>query len=114
MHDDPAVQDFLSQSGLWNFFQIPLMRSTKLLLDKIVIFWDREAECFIIQDERIEITLRDVYFLNGLPVLGMITNTMPKLTQGVSLDYLHDRHCYASTFLHSLYILVCDIKSLQT
>ena len=46
--EDGAVQDTLARRGLLKFFQIPLMRSSRLLLNKLVIFWDRDVECFII------------------------------------------------------------------
>ena len=104
--------DTLSHCGLLKYFQIPLMCSTKCLLDKMVRFWDLDAEFFIIQEERIEITLIDIYFLIMLPMLGVIDDTMPKLTHGVSLDNLCERHCYASAMVHSSYILVCYIESL--
>ena len=78
------------------------MCSTKLLLENLVSYWDQEAECFMIQGEWLEITLRDVHFLTGLPVLGMIGDTMSKLPRGVS------------AFVHKSYKLGCDIESLQT
>ena len=55
--EDGAVHDTLTQSGLLNFFQIPLMCSTNLLMSKLVIFWDRDVECSTKQGERLEITL---------------------------------------------------------
>ena len=55
----------ISLSGIMKHFQILLMRLIKLLLDKLVSFWDQDVECFIIQEERIEITLLDIYFLLG-------------------------------------------------
>ena len=63
MEEDGALQDMLSQCGLLNFFEIPFMCSTKLLLDKMVIYWDGDFECFIIHGERLEITLLDFYHL---------------------------------------------------
>ena len=76
-------------------------------------FWDQEVECFIIYGEWIEITLLDVYFLTGFPMLGVSSDTTSKLTHGVSLDDLCDRNSYASSSMHTLYILVCDIESLH-
>ena len=45
---DEAIHDMLTLCGMLKVFQIPLMHSIKLLLNKIVRFWDRDAKCFII------------------------------------------------------------------
>ena len=58
--------------------------------------------------------LLDVYFFTRLPVLGVIDDTISKITHGVSLEDLRDRHCYASASMHSSYILVCYIERLDT
>ena len=58
--------------------------------------------------------MQDVYFFTGLPMLGVISDTTPKLSHGETLDDLCERHYYASTYVHGSYILICDIESLST
>ena len=90
------------------------MRSTKLLRYKLVSYLDQEVECFMIHGEWLEITLHDVYFLKGLPILGVIDDTTPKLPRGVSMDDLCDRHRYASAYVHTSYIPLYELESLET
>ena len=61
-----------------------------------------------------EITLRDVYFWTSLHVLGLISETMPKIPSGVSMHDLYDKNFYSWSYVHKSYILVCDIESLVT
>ena len=61
---------------------------------------------FIIQEEWIEITPLDIYFLTRTPMLSIINDTMSKLTHGVSLEDVCDRNLYASSYVHLSYILV--------
>ena len=77
-------------------------------------FWDVGGECFIIQGQHVEITLRDVYFLTGLPMLGVFGNMAPKLSHGESLDDICERHYYASMYVCGSYILYFHIESLST
>ena len=88
VYEDGTVVDTLTQCGLLNYLHIRLMHSTNMLLDKLVKFWDREAKCLIIQEDRIDIKILDIYFLAGLPMLGVIGDTTPKLTHGVLVDDL--------------------------
>ena len=90
------------------------MHSEKILLAKLVSYLDRDSECFIIQGEGLDITLLDVYFFTGFPLLGMIGETSPNLPRGVSMDDLCSRNCYASAYVHNSYILLCKTKSLET
>ena len=50
----------------------------------------------------------------GLLMLGVIGDTPPKLSHGENLDDICERHCYASTYVHESYILVCKIEILLT
>ena len=88
------------------------MHSEKILLKKLVRYWDLKVELFMIQGEKLEITHYDVYFLRGLLVLGVISDMTLKFLRGVSMYDLFSRNCYASTFVHNSYILVCNIASL--
>ena len=71
----------------------------KILLETLVGFWDTNAECFIIQGERLKIMLQDFYFLDGIPMLGVIGNTMPKHSDKETLDDLFKRNYYASSIV---------------
>ena len=41
------------------------MKSLRLLLQTLVRFWDIREEDFIIQEQRIEVTLLDMYFFDS-------------------------------------------------
>ena len=108
------MKDIVALCGILKLFEIPLMCLEKLLLNKLVSFWDRHLECLIIQGERLEITLRDVYLFTSLPLLGIIDDISRKLPRGVLMDDLCARNCYATAYVYAPYILVCDIESLET
>ena len=55
-----------------------------------------------------------MYFFTGLTLLGVIGDITLKLSRGVLMDDLCAKHCYASAYVHSSYILVCDIESLES
>ena len=69
---------------------------------------------FLFQGQRIEITLEDVYFITGLPILGVVGDLAPVLSQGETLEDLCDRHYYATTYVCASYILMCDIEDFST
>ena len=48
------------------------MQSLGLLMQTLISFWDVTEEVFLFQGQRIEITLEDVYFIIGLPILGVV------------------------------------------
>ena len=56
----------------------------------------------------------DVYFLTGLPMLGVVGDLEPVLSQGETLEELCDRHSYTMAYVHGSYILMYDIKDLLT
>ena len=58
--------------------------------------------------------LEDVYFLIGLPMLGVVSDLTPMLSRGETLEELCDRHYYATAYVCSSYILMCDIEDLST
>ena len=58
--------------------------------------------------------LEDVYFITGLPLLGVLGDLAPILYQGETLEDLCDRHCYTTTYVRGSYILMCDIEELST
>ena len=57
--------------------------------------------------------LLNIYIFYWLHILGVIYDSTLNLSHGVSLDDLYEKHFYASTSVHSSYILVCDIESLE-
>ena len=66
------------------------MKSLGLLLQTLVSFWDVDEEVFLFQGQRIEITLEDVYFITGLPILGVVGDLVPVLSQEDTLEDLCD------------------------
>ena len=77
---DESVHGALAHCGLLKFMHIPLMKSLHLLLQTLVSFWDNGEETFMIQGQRVEITLLDMYFLTGLPMLGVTGDLAPVLS----------------------------------
>ena len=72
---DQGVHRVLAKFGVLKFLENPLMRAGEPLLAQIISYWDPEHEVFVVQGHRIELTVQDVYFLTGLPPLGMVGNT---------------------------------------
>ena len=64
----------LARYGVLKFLENPLMRAREPLLARIISYWDLDHEAFIVQGHRIELTIQDLYFLTGLPPLGMVGN----------------------------------------
>ena len=73
-----------------------------------------EEEDVLFQGHHIEIMLMDVYFLTGLPMLGVVGDLALVLSRGETLEELCDKHCYATAYVRGSYILMCDIKDLST
>ena len=68
----------------------------------------------MIQGHCVEITLLDMYFLTGLPMLGFFDDLVPVLSHGETLEELCHRHYYMTTYVRGSQILTCDIKDLST
>ena len=96
---DGNVHDTLAHCGLLKFMRIPLMKSLCLLLQTLVRFWDIGEEAFLFHDQCIEITLVDVYFLTGLPMLGFVGDLAPMLSLGKTLEGRHWRSYVTSTVM---------------
>ena len=111
---DGGVRDTLARCGLLKFMRISLMQSLGLLMQTLIGFWDVAEEVFLFQGQHIEITLEEVYFIAGLPILGLVGDLVPKLSRGETLEELCDRHCYATAYVHDSYVLMCDIEELST
>ena len=65
----------MARFGVLKFVENPLMRAREPLLACIVSYWDLDQEVFIVQGHQIELMVQDIYFLTGLPPLGMVGNT---------------------------------------
>ena len=55
-----------------------------------------------------------MYFITGLPILGVVGDLAPVLSRGETLEDLCDRHYYATTYVCGSYIPMCDIEELST
>ena len=76
------------------------MQSLRLLMQTLVSFWDADEEVFLFQGQHIEIMLADVYFIIGLPMLGVVGDLALVLSCGETLEELCDWHCYATAYVH--------------
>ena len=74
---DGGVRDTLALCRLLKFMRIPLMWSLGLLMQNLISFWDVTKEVFLFQGHHIEITIEDVYFITGLPILGVVGDLAP-------------------------------------
>ena len=90
------------------------MQSFGSLMQTLISFWDVTEEVFLFQGQCIEITLEDVYFITGLPILGVVGDLAPVLSQGETLEDLCEQNCYATAYVCGSYILMCDIEELST
>ena len=66
------------------------------------------------QGHRIELTVQDVYFLTGLPPLGMVGNTQPVLPQGRHIMEFVERHCQPGLQVKGTRIPIGDLERLET
>ena len=94
--------------------QILLMWSLGLLMQTLISFRDVIEEVFLFQGHRIKITLEDVYFITGLPILGVVGDLAPVLSQGETLEDLCEQNCYTTAYVCGSYILMCDIEEFST
>ena len=76
-----GVRDTLAHCGLLKFMRIPLMQSLHLLMQTLIGCWGVAEEVFLFQGQCIDITLEDVYSITGLPILGVVGDLVPVLSQ---------------------------------
>ena len=50
----------------------PLMRVGDPLPSRIVSYWAPDQEVFVVQGHKIEVTLQDIYFMTGIPPIGVV------------------------------------------
>ena len=63
---------------------------------------------------RIELTVQDVYFLTGVPPLGMVGNTQPVLHRGWNIMEYVDRHFRPGLQVKGTQIPIGDLERLET
>ena len=90
------------------------MRAREPLLAQIVSYWDPDHEVFIVQGHRIELTVQDIYFLTGLPPLGMVGNTQPMLPRGQNIMEFGECHFRPSLHVKGTQIPIGDLERLET
>ena len=93
---DQGVRRALVRFGVLKFVENPLMRIWEPLLAWIVSYWDPDHKVFIVQGHRIELTVQDLYFLTGLPPLGMVGNTQLVLPRQHNIMEFVERYCRPS------------------
>jgi len=62
----------LSHYGVLKLVENPLMRVGEPLLLRIVSYWAINQEAFVVQGHKIELTLQDIYFMTGIPPIGVV------------------------------------------
>ena len=66
------------------------------------------------QGHRIELTVQDIYFLTGLPPLGMVGNTQPILPCGQNIIEFLERHFRLGLQVKGTRIPIGDLERLET
>ena len=87
-----------------------MMRSAGLLLNRLVGFWEPNILAFRVQGERVDLTLTDVYFLTGLPCLGRVADTQPRVSANLDMDDMLEQFCGPEARVHRNALLVRDLR----
>ena len=111
---DQGVHRVLARYGVLKFLENPLMRAGEPLLARIISNWDPDQEAFVVQGHRIELTVQDLYFLTGLPPLGMVGNTQLVLPHGHNIMEFVERHCRPGVRVKGTRISIGDLERLET
>ena len=61
------------------------------------------------QGERVDLTLIDVYFLTGLPCLGRVADTQPRVSADIDMEDMLERYCSPEARVHRNALLVRDL-----
>ena len=109
VREDRQVRSVLGLFGLLKFTQVPMMRSAALLLNRLISFWEPYIQAFRVQGERVDLTLTDVYFLTGLPCLGRVVDTQPRVSADIDMDDMLERFCGPEARVHRNALLVRDL-----
>jgi hypothetical protein len=82
----PTVQRSLAASGLLKFFECPLIRAPKYLLQFLIEMWSPQQHYFLVRGEQVAFTaVEDIYFLTGLPFRGTLLPAVPTLLRDTDL-----------------------------
>ena len=111
---DQGVRHELARYGVLKFLENPLMRAREPLLARIISYWDPDQEAFVVQGHRIKLTVQDLYFLIGLPPLGMVGNMQPVLPRGRDIMEFVERHCRPGVRVKGTRISIGDLERLET
>ena len=60
------------------------------------------------------LTVQDIYFLTGLPPLGMVGNTQPVLPRGRNIMEFVEHHCRLGLHVKGTRIPIGDLERLET
>ena len=90
------------------------MRAREPFLAQIVSYWDSDHEAFIVQGHLNELTVQDIYFLTGLPPLGMVGNTQPMLPRGQNIIEFVKHHYQLGLHVKGTQIPIRDLERLET
>ena len=69
--NDPGTVRALRECGLLKYFKLSRMRQKIELLEFLVRSWDPVTEVFHIKNQRVPITVEDIYFLTGFSRRGL-------------------------------------------
>ena len=110
VREDHQVRSMLGLFGLLKFAEVPMIRLAALLLNRLVGFWEPDIQAFRVQGERVDLTLTDVYFLTGLPCLGRVADTQPRVSADIDMDDMLERFCGPEARVHRNALLVRDLQ----
>ena len=69
--NDPSTVRALRECGLLKYLNLSTMRQQIEILEFLVQAWDLATEVFHIKNQRVPITVEDIYFLTGLLRRGL-------------------------------------------
>ena len=67
---DQATMVSLRNCGLLKFFMCLVLQVQPLLLQWMVGMWELDSQCFLVEDQLLDIKIDDIYFLTGLSRRG--------------------------------------------
>jgi hypothetical protein len=110
--EEPGVRATLETCGLLKFFECPLIRAQKYLLQFLIQMWSLELHCFLVRGEQIPFTvMEDVYFLTGLPFWGTPLPVELVLPRGMLLATIGRRYCSGQKFMSRIVVSISSIDS---
>jgi hypothetical protein len=94
VREEIGIQRLLEACGLLKFFDCPLIQSWEFLCQYMISMWITNMKCFIVRGKQLTIlAMEDVYFLMGLPFLGMSLPIDPQFPEDVHLVELALNFC---------------------